>query len=232
MNKAIGFSAASAILDDRPEAAFFRPLTIAAVALWGAASALAAMNGLYAAADGRPPFGVLAAAATPPLVFLAAYGRSARLRGWVAALDPGFLAAMQGWRVVGAAFLSVWGVGELPALFAAPAGLGDVAVGLAAPFVALAAWRRTAGWRAASYGLIAAGMLDFAVAFSTGVALRDGGLLHAPGAVSTHLLGAFPLALIPTYAVPIFIILHLTAWLNLRHGPARARRGHFTGKSK
>jgi hypothetical protein len=53
--------------------------------------------------------------------------------------DPGTparLALPQTLRVVGVAFLVVLALGKLPAGFAIPAGLGDIAVGVAAPLVA------------------------------------------------------------------------------------------------
>jgi hypothetical protein len=40
-------------------------------------------------------------------------------------------------RVAGVAFLLYMALGYLPALFALPAGLGDIAAGIAAPLVAL-----------------------------------------------------------------------------------------------
>ncbi|MBB5518030.1 hypothetical protein [Amphiplicatus metriothermophilus] len=189
---------------------------IATLIVWGALSALAAANGLYQSVNGAPPYGLVAAAILPPLAFCAAYGRSAGLRRWADEIDLGLVTALQGWRVVGAAFVFVWGLGMLPAVFAAPAGFGDIAVGLAAPFVALAVWRRSPGWRRASYALIAAGLFDFAAAFATGALAREGGALHQPGAIHTGLMAELPLALIPGYLVPAFAILHLIAFFKLR----------------
>jgi hypothetical protein len=53
--------------------------------------------------------------------------------------DPGTparLALPHTLRVVGVVFLIVMAMGHLPAAFALPAGLGDIAIGVAAPFVA------------------------------------------------------------------------------------------------
>jgi hypothetical protein len=58
--------------------------------------------------------------------------------------DPGTparLALPHTLRVIGVLFLIVMAQGKLPAAFALPAGLGDIAIGLAAPFVALRLWR-------------------------------------------------------------------------------------------
>src|SRR5215217_3098900 len=60
--------------------------------------------------------------------------------------DPGTpmrLALPHTLRVVGVLFLIVMAQGHLPAVFALPAGLGDIAIGVAAPFVALQLARGT-----------------------------------------------------------------------------------------
>ncbi|MGI8449589.1 MAG: hypothetical protein ACR2MP_20905 [Streptosporangiaceae bacterium] len=69
-------------------------------------------------------------------------------------------------RVAGVAFLLTMALGHLPALFALPAGLGDIATGIAAPLVAhrLAQDR---GRRAALW-LNAFGMTDLVVALTLG----------------------------------------------------------------
>jgi hypothetical protein len=98
------------------------------------------------------------------------------------------------------------GLGHLPALFALPAGLGDMATGIAAPLVAYRlAWgtgRRAALW------LNAFGMTDLVVALTLG-ALTGYQLLHVTpsGAPITEL----PLALIPTAVVPLLFALHITS---------------------
>ncbi|GAB4527100.1 MAG: hypothetical protein Kow00133_15950 [Amphiplicatus sp.] len=196
--------------------ALLRGPIVGTLIVWGALSALAAANGLYRSVNGAPPYGLVAAAILPPLAFCAAYGRSAGLRRWTNEIDLGLVTALQGWRVVGATFVFVWGFGMLPPVFAAPAGFGDIAVGVAAPFVALAVWRRSPGWKRASYALIVAGLFDFVAAFVTGALAREGGALHQPGAVHTGLMAELPLTLIPGYAVPIFAILHLIAFFKLR----------------
>lgn len=186
------------------------------LALWASLSAFAAAKGLYQSVNGGPPFGLVAAALLPPLIFVLTYLLSPGLRRWVRAVDLGLVTALQSWRVVGAAFVFAWGLEMLPAVFAAPAGFGDIAVGLLAPFVALAVWRRSCGWRSASYLLIVAGLFDFVIAFATGAMAREGGAMHKVGAVDTGLLAELPLSLIPGFLVPVFAILHLIALFKLR----------------
>jgi hypothetical protein len=117
-------------------------------------------------------------------------------------------------RVAGVAFLLYLALGHLPALFALPAGLGDIAAGIAAPLVtrrlAQGTGRRAALW------FNAFGMTDLVVALTLG-ALTGFHLLNVTpsGAPITEL----PLALIPTATVPLFVALHITAVSALVRAP-------------
>ena len=109
-------------------------------------------------------------------------------------------------RVAGVAFLLYLAFGHLPALFALPAGLGDIATGIAAPLVALRLARGT-GRRAALW-FNAFGMTDLTVALTLG-ALTGFQLLNVtPSSVA---ITELPLALIPTATVPLFFALHITS---------------------
>ena len=114
-------------------------------------------------------------------------------------------------RVEGVAFLIIMALGHLPALFALPAGLGDIAAGIAAPLVALrlaqGTGRRAALWHNAF------GMTDLAVALTLG-ALTGYQLLNiTPSAAPIFEL---PLALIVTAGVPLLFALHITSVSALR----------------
>jgi hypothetical protein len=119
------------------------------------------------------------------------------------------LIEIQLYRVIGAQFVALYAIGSLPGFFALPAGWGDVAVGLAAPVVALAYRRRAPGAPALAWTWNTLGLLDLlmAVGLGTGILLR---LLRpdAP-AESAVAMTYFPLVLVPTFGVPIGIILHL-----------------------
>ena len=73
-------------------------------------------------------------------------------------------------RVVGVAFLLYLALGRLPALFALPAGLGDIAAGIAAPLVALRLAQGT-GRRAALW-FNAFGLTDLVTALALGAPHR------------------------------------------------------------
>ena len=120
-------------------------------------------------------------------------------------------------RVAGVAFLLYLALGHLPALFALPAGLGDIAAGIAAPLVvrrlAQGTGRRAALW------FNAFGMTDLVVALTLG-ALTGFQLLNVTP--SSAPITELPLALIPTATVPLFFVLHITAVSALVRTPRTA----------
>lgn len=185
------------------------------VAVWAAIVVAASLAGAFLPVDGAPPPGIPIAILAPPALFYLAYRTVPSVRAWVAALDLAAVIALQGWRVLGAVFLFLWFYGQLPAAFAWPAGAGDVAVGLAAPFVAAAVIHKAGNWRRRAKVLIIAGMIDFVVAVGTGVVSVSGGLLAMAGQPGSELVNAFPLVLVPALFVPMFIIFHMIAWIKL-----------------
>ena len=120
------------------------------------------------------------------------------------------LISVQIYRLIGGIFLPLYAIGSLPRHFALPSAYGDIAVGLAAPFVAMAVGKSLRSARALALGWNVFGFLDLltAVGLGTGyliVLLRPG--LEAPPTAAA--MTFFPLVLIPTFAVPLGIILHI-----------------------
>jgi hypothetical protein len=120
------------------------------------------------------------------------------------------LAAVQVLRLVGGVFLVLLALDRLPTGFALPAGGGDVLVGLLAPVVAYALGHRP-DRRALGIAFNVLGLLDFAAAIPLGV-------LHAPGQLqvfvtepTSETMGLLPMALIPTFVVPLAIVLHIAS---------------------
>src|SRR5215470_9852718 len=152
----------------------------------------------------------------PELLFLVAYFGWRSFREWILSADLRLLTAIQGWRWMGFAFLAVYAQGLLPGVWAWPASLGDIAVALAAPWVCLALIRRPAF--AASPLFVAwnlFGILDLVVAIVLGGATARG-LVGAGEGVTMAPVARLPLALIPGYLVPIFIMLHLASLFQAR----------------
>jgi hypothetical protein len=137
--------------------------------------------------------------------------------------DPRILSRLtqpHGVRVGGLVFLIALAAGQLPAAFALPAGLGDIAIGLAAPWVARGLRDGTGIRRAFWFNV--AGLADFAVAFAIGFLAAPGRqqILHL--APTTQQISVLPLVLIPTAGVPLLFALHVISLVKLR-AQARAR---------
>lgn len=193
-------------------------LAMSIVAAWLAAVVLGGAAGVFEPGPSRPPLPILGALAVPLGIFGLAYALSPRFRDFALSLDLRMLTAAQSWRVIGGMFLFLWAFDLRPALFAFPAGLGDVAVGIAAVFVLRAMIDDAPGWRRKVLLLNLAGLLDFAGAFATGILTSDSalGVLAGGQAEQWASMGSMPLSLIPTFAVPLWIILHLISLLQLR----------------
>lgn len=152
----------------------------------------------------------------PLTLFLVGYSAIRPLREFILSADVRLIAGIQAWRWAGFGFLSLYTYKVLPGIFAWPAGLGDMAIGITAPLM-LAGLLRRPGF-AASRSFVAwnlSGILDLTVAVSIGALVP----LFAPnlyGTVSTGHMTQLPLVLIPTYLVPTFLMLHLTALFQAR----------------
>lgn len=197
-----------------------RFLVFAGLAAWFALALYAVLAGWLRAEPGAASPLLLVAVVGPPLLFLGACRASSGLRAFAQSLDIRLLVAMQGWRVLGGMFLVLYVFGMLPGFFAFPAGLGDVAIGVTAPWIVLALLRRPAF--AASRGFVVwnlLGIFDFVVAVSTGTLT---GLFPGLAAGMTAAsMQVWPLAMIPGFLVPLFTILHLIAIIQARQA-ARA----------
>ena len=127
-----------------------------------------------------------------------------------------WLVAPHAVRVVGIVFVLVLLRGDLPAVFALPAGLGDVAVGISA----LMLLRTRADRREQLPRFHLLGTLDLAVALAIGFLAGLGPYRPFDVSPSTEALSLLPLALVPTVAVPTAIALHVVALMR----PSRAVR--------
>ena len=122
----------------------------------------------------------------------------------VAAVPQHWLIGIQAFRMLGAVWLVRYFAGGLPGLFALPAGIGDVATGLLAPFDAYAWYSGKPYARSAAIAWNLFGMADLVNAVVLGT-LTNGG---AGGIV-------FPLVLIPAYGVPRAFLIHSYSLIGL-----------------
>jgi hypothetical protein len=147
--------------------------------------------------------GIAIAAVTPLVLFAIWFGASKGFRQFALSLNPQILTAAQAWRITGFTFVLLEARGGLPAMFALPAGYGDMAIGATA---ALVAWQ-LATPRHRNLFLLwqVLGIMDLIIA----VALGTTAPLIDPHGISMVAMTMLPLSLVPTFLVPLFTILHL-----------------------
>jgi len=124
---------------------------------------------------------------------------------------PARLAVPQVLRVVGVVFLIALAQGTLPAIFALPAGLGDLAIGVSALVVARRLASGAGGSRRGAVWFNVLGIVDLVVAVGIGFMAGLGPLNVLDVTPSTAPLGLLPLVLIPTTAVPLAVALHVVS---------------------
>jgi len=151
------------------------------------------------------------------IVALALVWRVASLRDWSAAVGLRALVllhvsrALAGWY-----FLVTSSRGELPRVFAVPAGVGDIAVGLAAlgvarwalPPISVSRVRAVLAWNAI-------GLIDIAFVLFNAVRL----FLAAPQEMQA--LTRLPLVLLPLYLVPLVIVSHALIFVRFHEADSK-----------
>jgi hypothetical protein len=174
-------------------------------------------RGAFVSPPGSPPVRILVGVMAPILAFIAGYGLSRPFREFVLAADLRFMMAIQAWRILGLEFLTLYAHGILPASFAWPAGLGDIAIGVTAPWMLAALINRPRFAVSKTFlAWNALGLLDLVVALGTG-ALSSGLATGAAGEITSAPMALLPLLLVPVYLVPIFAMLHIAALAQARH---------------
>lgn len=140
---------------------------------------------------------------------------SRTFREIIAGIPQHWLIGIQTFRILGGVFLVQYFEGQLPGIFAIPAGIGDVLTGILAPLVAY--WwfvgKPYARHAAITWNLF--GMADLADAVAIGALTGGGG-----GGI------VFPLVLIPIYGVPRAFLIHSYSLIGLlRKTSCRLLRG-------
>ncbi len=190
----------------------YAKLAASLLVLWFAASFLVSAKGLLQSSPTAPPLALLAVVALPVALFFVWYSASSGFQEFALNLDLKALTVVQSWRFVGFGFLALYAYGILPASFALPAGLGDMAIGITAPLIAL----RFSDSRYRRLFLLwnALGITDLVIAVSMGAAGRGA---HP----STTPMAVLPLSLIPAFAVPLLAILHVISIAQARRWPTQ-----------
>ena len=193
-----------------------RAFRVSAVVLlgWLAVSiALAAMGAYHVDASAIPTmqYGIV----IPILIGILLIWQSETVARIIDAVPQQWLVGVQLYRALGVIFIILYATGKLPGLFAWPAGVGDIAIGLLAPVVGFAYARAPSD----TAGLVQAwnvfGILDLVVAVTTGFMTAPSLLQPIEVQPNSDLMTVLPMVLIPVYLVPLFIVLHLASLAKL-----------------
>ena len=203
--------------DDRT--ATLRAATVTVIGWFLLAIALASADAYRGTADRIPTiqYGIL----VPILIGGLLIWRSPRVARIIDVVPQHWLIGVQLYRAFGVIFLILYATGKLPGLFAWPAGLGDVLVGVLAPVVAIA-YRRGPRENAdlvSAWNLF--GLADLVVAVTAGFLTSPSAFQLFAFDLPNELVSRFPLVLIPVFLVPVSVLLHLASLTKLRRDALR-----------
>jgi hypothetical protein len=187
-------------------------LSVVLIAWLAIAQYLGSANTYFAIGENAVPtvlFGLL----IPLMIAAAGVRLSQRIASLVSAIPLPWIVAAQVYRVGGGIFLVLWADGRLPWQFALPAGIGDVTTGCFAVVVAALLARKSPRALTAAYGWCLFGIADLVVAVMMG-GMTSPGRLHILALDAPNLLiSSYPLVMVPTFAVPLALMLHgLVLW--------------------
>src|SRR6516165_10710571 len=195
--------------------------------LWLAVIWSAAINGAFRPGNSTLPL-VPLAIFLPVVVGVPILLRSKRIGEVLDAMPTSWLVGLQVYRILGGSFLVSKARGVIPGLFALPAGIGDVTTGLLAlPVAYTLAARNGDGVRSAIAWNIF-GLLDFTIAVGIGLATAPGPFQLIVPSIPNTGVGLYPTVLIPAFAVPSSILLHV---LSLRQLRRASRQGRMLGSA-
>jgi hypothetical protein len=200
----------------------YAKLSAGLVAAWLVFSWSSSALHLYRNAPNTPPLAFGLAVITPIVLFLVWLASSPGFRQFVLSLSPRTLTLVQSIRIAGFVFLVLGTYKILPAFFALSAGWGDIAIGVTAPFAAL--WLAKPAHRKSFILWQVLGIADLVNALALGALA---GVID-PHGIPTEAMTVLPMSYISTFAVPLFLILHILCIAQARRWPATrfAARGN------
>jgi hypothetical protein len=133
---------------------------------------------------------------------------STSFRGIIAAIPQHWLIGVQTFRVLGGVFIVQYLQGELPALFAISAGVGDMLTGIFAPLVAYWLYSGKSYARGAAIAWNLFGMADLVNAVAIAVTTGGAGIV-------------FPIVLIPVNTLPRAFLIHSYSLIGLLRKTSR-----------
>jgi hypothetical protein len=148
--------------------------------------------------------------ALPLIIFATLYLASSQFRAFAHSIQLPLIVGAHLWRFVGFSFILAYLLGYLPAGFGIPEGVGDIIAAIFALPLAIALHRRKPVRRTFVIWNIY-GLADLVSALTMGLLYSQGPLGILRTDVSTALMTTFPVNLIPTFFVPLFIMFHILA---------------------
>jgi hypothetical protein len=186
---------------------------------WLALSIALAAMGVYHVDASAIPTGQYAIV-LPILIGSLLIWRSETVARVIEAVPQQWLIGVQLYRALGVIFLILYATGKLPGLFAWPASVGDIVIGLLAPVVSYAYARapRDAAGLVRAWNVF--GILDLVVAVTTGFMTAPSFIQPIVVQPSSELMTVLPMVLIPAYLVPLSIVLHIASLAKLHRATA------------
>jgi hypothetical protein len=187
--------------------AFAGKIGIFAVIVWFVSAFFAGITGIINEPN-RPPLLLGSFIGVPIFGFIAAYFISNSFRAFTQSINLALLVGSHLWRFVGLGFVIGWLKGNLPAGFAIPAGFGDIIAAAGALILIPMLRKGTAppGWLLA-WNIF--GLVDLLYAIVFGMLYSNGSFGILSEEITTEPMVTFPVSLIPSFFVPLFILLHL-----------------------
>lgn len=186
-----------------------RNYTILAILLWFFGSMIAGYYGVFAT-PGTPPIYLGLFIVVPFVGFTGAYFVSPRFRAFAHDISLPLMVGAHAWRYVGLFFVIAYLMGKLPPQFGIPEGGGDIITAVFSLPLAFAL-RQGKPVRTAFIAWNVFGLVDLISAITMGALYSEGSFGILRTGVSTALMTTFPVNIIPTFFVPLFILLHLLA---------------------
>jgi len=191
----------------------YAKLSAGLLAAWLVFALFSSALHLYRNAPNAPPIALGLAVLAPIVLFLVWFASSPGFRQFVLSLSPRTLTLVQSMRIAGFVFLVLATYKILPAFFALSAGWGDIVIGATAPFAALQL--ANPAHRKGFIFWQALGITDLVNALALGTLA---GVID-PHGIPTGAMTVLPMSYITTFAVPLFLILHIICIAQARRWP-------------
>jgi hypothetical protein len=192
----------------------YTKLSAGLLAAWLAFALASSAIHLYVNAPNTPPIAFGLAILTPIVLFLVWFASSPGFRQFLLSLSPRAVTLVHSVRIAGIVFLALGTYKILPEYFALPAGWGDIIIGATAPFAAF--WLASPAHRRGFIFWQLLGIADLVNALTLGTL---SGFID-PHGISTAAMTVLPMSYIPTFVVPVFLILHIVSIAQARRWPA------------